>query len=346
MGALRACWSRRCLDFKFEAITSRDRMRHKDTYYIKVWREDEPLKFGLGEAALFRGLSPDDRPDYEAKLSEVCRNVESYVADMGRLDAWPSIKMGLETALSDLENGATHRPFVERFDPIKINGLIWMGDKALMLDRLARKLDEGFGCIKIKIGGIDEQEEYDMLRLLRREAPGVELRLDANGAFKPSEALERLKRLSEFDIHSIEQPIARGQWPEMAALCEVSPIPIALDEELIGVVGDEGCRMLDAITPDYIILKPTLCGGFSGAQVWIEEAEKRGTGWWVTSALESNVGLNAIARFVASHRTSLPQGLGTGELYYNNIPSPLVREGEWLCADESKGWELPDFEWN
>ncbi len=348
---LRAAWTRRRLDFRFEAITSRDRLRHKDTYYIKVWDTSDPDTFGLGEAGLFRGLSYDDRPDYEATLAEVCRSVEIYASDPTILREWPSIAMGLESALLDLRGGGRRilfdTPWTHGHNALRINGLVWMGDFDTMLSRVASKVSEGFSCIKVKVGGIDFGRETELLRLLREVVPAVELRLDANGAFAPSEALTKLETLAQFGIHSIEQPLRQGQWTEMARICSESPIPIALDEELIGLTDtDTRRRMLEAIHPAYIILKPTLTGGFASSEEWIRLAEERGAGWWATSALESNVGLNAIAQWVSSLNPTLPQGLGTGQLYYNNIPSPLTLTGERLTYDPQKPWQIPELEWN
>lgn len=206
-----------------------------------------------------------------------------------------------------------------------------MGDKHTMFQRMSEKLDQGCKCIKLKIGGIDFNEELDLLRYLRQnfDSSTVEIRLDANGAFSPENALEYLKLLSEFDIHSIEQPIRQGQWDKMSELCRLSPIPIALDEELIGFNSDEyKQQLLDSIAPQYIILKPALCGGFSEADRWIKYAECRDIGWWATSALESNIGLSAIAQWVAQYNPQIPQGLGTGALYTNNFPSPLTLIGD------------------
>lgn len=348
---LRAAWTRRRLDFRFEAITSRDRLRHKDTYYIKVWDTSDPDTFGIGEAGLFRGLSFDDRPGYEARLHEVCRDVERHAAEPATLREWPSIAMGLESALLDLRGGGRRilfdTPWTQGHAALHINGLVWMGDFDTMLSRVSLKVSKGFKCIKVKIGGIDFCRETELLRLLREAAPDVELRLDANGAFAPAEALSKLDTLARFGIHSIEQPVRQGQWDEMARICRESPIPVALDEELIGLTDtDVRRRMLDTIRPAYIILKPTLTGGFASSEEWIGLAEERGAGWWATSALESNVGLNAIAQWVSSLNPTLPQGLGTGQLYHNNIPSPLTLSGERLTYDPQKQWQIPELEWN
>ncbi len=331
-------WRRYRLDFRFTAITSRERLRHKDTYFIRL--ADGTGNTGIGEAALFRGLSCDDRPGYEDMLSDVCRRPEHYISDPSLLAGWPSIRMGFETALADLRAGGVMKPFSGEAWRIPINGLIWMGDRETMRDRVDAKLTEGFGCIKIKIGGIDFEDEINLLRYLRSRAPQVQLRLDANGAFTPDNALARLGRLSEFDIHSIEQPIRAGQYEEMARICRESPIPVALDEELIGLDdGAEMADMLDAVSPAFVVLKPTLCGGFSGADQWIRLAEERGIGWWVTSALESNIGLNAIGSWLATKNITMPQGLGTGQLYYNNIPSPLEQCGGEVYVNTGKKWQ-------
>lgn len=342
---MRAEYARYRLNFSFRAVTSRDSMTERDTFFIKAFDSSDPLRWGIGEAALFRGLSCDDRPEFELKLREVCENFDFYAGRPELLADWPSIRMGVETALADLRGGGVREPFGE-LRATEINGLIWMGDRDTMLGRLEEKLASGFKCIKIKIGGIDFEDEIELLRVLREEHPEVELRLDANGAFSPREALRRLERLARFDIHSIEQPIRQGQWREMAEVCRQSPIAVALDEELIGVNrGDDRQRLLDRLMPRYVILKPTLVGGFEASDEWVFRAEEREIGWWATSALESNVGLNAIARWVGTKGNGMPQGLGTGQLYTNNIQSPLRMRGTRLVADSGAGWQFPDLEW-
>ena len=289
----------------------------------------------MGECALFRGLSADDRKNYEEKLEEVCQRIEEV--KMEELEEWSSIRFGVEMALQDLAMGGRQLYFPSAFTEgrlaIEINGLIWMGDKSTMLQRIQQKLEAGFHCIKLKIGAIDFEAELSLLQYIRERfsCEKVELRVDANGAFAPEEAMSKLEALAAFGLHSIEQPIRQGQWEEMAHLCRETPIPIALDEELIGVYGrKKKLELLEKVQPQYIILKPALCGGFSGAREWIELAEKRGIGWWVTSALESNIGLNALAQWVATLGNPMPQGLGTGQLYTNNLWSPLRQEGECL----------------
>ena len=331
----RAEYSRYLLHFKEDAGTSRGVLKEKETFFVKVWDESCPEVFGMGECALFRGLSADDRKNYEEKLEEVCQRIEEV--KMEELEEWSSIRFGVEMALQDLAMGGRQLYFPSAFTEgrlaIEINGLIWMGDKSTMLQRIQQKLEAGFHCIKLKIGAIDFEAELSLLQYIRERfsCEKVELRVDANGAFAPEEAMSKLEALAAFGLHSIEQPIRQGQWEEMAHLCRETPIPIALDEELIGVYGrKKKLELLEIVQPQYIILKPALCGGFSGAREWIELAEKRGIGWWVTSALESNIGLNALAQWVATLGNPMPQGLGTGQLYTNNLWSPLRQEGECL----------------
>lgn len=320
----------------------------KDTYFIVVANGE---RLGVGECALFKGLSCDDTADYKKVLADICNRINIITDE--ELRNYPSIRFGLETALKGLKAGdpfTIYNTSWSRGDgKIRINGLIWMGDKRLMLQRVREKLDRGFSCLKLKIGGVSFEEELDILRQIRQEysATDLELRLDANGAFSHENALERLKRLSEFSIHSIEQPIKAGQIEQMAKICKQSPIAIALDEELIGVNDtNEKKNLLEKIRPQYIILKPALCGGFSGSDEWVKEAESLGIRWWATSALESNVGLNAIAQWCYSKKVTMPQGLGTGQLYTNNIPSPLYMFGENLCYDPNRCWDFPFIQLN
>ncbi|WP_290384626.1 o-succinylbenzoate synthase [uncultured Duncaniella sp.] len=348
---MKATWCKYRLDFRFTAITSREQMRQKDTYYIRLADSESDNICGLGEAGLFRGLSCDDRPDYEQKLAEVCENIDRYAARPSLLADWPSIRFAVETAVRDLSNGGRRiicpSPWTAGKETIVINGLVWMGDSNLMRERIATKLAEGFGCVKIKIGGINFDDEVGLLRFIRQEAPGIQLRLDANGAFTPANALDRLNRLAEFDIHSLEQPIKAGQWTEMRNICQSSPIPIALDEELIGITTKARKEMmLDEIRPQFIVLKPTLTGGIESSEEWIRLAGERGCGWWVTSALESNIGLNTIAQWTATLDSKMAQGLGTGQLYDNNIPSPLTLHGERLSYSPEDEWEIPPLQWH
>lgn len=337
---LTANWVRYRLAFIRESRTSREVLNYKDTYFIKVNDTGRGIT-GYGEAALFRGLSADDTPDFEYILTECCRSVNSL--DIAQIQS-SAVRMGMETAMADMESGGVMKPFISgSIPPIRINGLIWMGSRQFMLDEIGVKLDKGFRCLKLKIGGIDFDSELDILRSIRRRYGRdiLELRLDANGAFTPANALQRLDALSVFNIHSIEQPIKAGQIDAMAEICRKSPVPVALDEELIGIKDDdEKIRLLSDIKPSYIILKPTLCGGFAESDKWISLAGKNGIGWWATSALESNIGLNAIARWAASHKVTMPQGLGTGQLYKNNIPSPLTLDGEYITSKPDNRWDI------
>ncbi len=335
---LQGHYERYVLRFLFEARTSRERMWEKETFFVSL-HESETGRTGVGECGVFRGLSADDRTDYTSLLEYYCLH------PLEALDCeYSSIRMGFETAFKALESndGCLFRgaePWFEGREGIVINGLVWMGDKATMLRRVREKLDAGFTVLKLKIGGINFEEECDILKAIRREysVRDLTVRLDANGSFTPQNALARLESLSKFDIHSLEQPLPAGLTDESARICRESPIAIALDEELIGCRTAKECAsLLDDIHPQYIILKPTLCGGFAGADRWIAEAEKRGIQWWATSALESNVGLNAIAQWVAAKRPTLPQGLGTGQLYANNTPTHMQLRGEKLYNDGRK----------
>jgi len=342
---LTAQYQKHILTFKRPSGTSRGVLKTKETWFLIL---KEKQRFGIGECGILRGLSIDDRPDYEEKLKWVCMNVHLGKEELyQKLTEFPSIQFGVETAFKSLESEKPFELYPSEFTrgnkSIAINGLVWMGDKTFMKQQIAEKLEKGFSCIKMKIGAIDFTEEITLLKSIRKEfSPSeVELRVDANGAFSSSEALEKLKILSELQLHSIEQPIKHGQWEEMAQLCEATPLPIALDEELIGVFSEEKKKqLLQIIKPQYIILKPSLIGGLEGSDIWIALAEENNIGWWVTSALESNVGLNAISQYIFIKNSKLPQGLGTGNLYKNNIPSPLKVEQGALAYKQSIGWDL------
>lgn len=343
---LKAQWCKYRLDFKFLAKTSREAMLAKDTYFVKVFDDSTPEIYGVGECGLFKGLSADDVINYEDILTAVCRNPEMPVPRMS------SIIMGFETAFRDLANGGRHEIFASDWITggrgIEINGLIWMGDKRLMLERVKEKIESGFKVLKLKIGGIGFNDELEILSHIRREfrPSDLTIRLDANGSFAPDDALAMLNRLSCYDIHSIEQPVKAGLVEDMARICRESPIDIALDEELIGLTSaDDKLRLLSAVRPRYVILKPTLCGGFAESDEWIAVAERLGIGWWATSALESNIGLNAIAQWVSSKDSVLPQGLGTGALYHNNVESPIEQTGSALYYNKEKSWRMPVLQW-
>lgn len=344
---MKASYGRYNLNFIKPGGTSRGVLHQKETFFIKLWNESEPEIFGIGEAAIFRGLSADDFPEYELKLKEVCENINDYLPDtLHQLKTFPSIVFGLETAFADLLNSGKRRIFNNEFSfgkqGIRINGLIWMGKPNEMLQQIESKLENGFTCLKLKIGAIDFDEELKLLKTIRQKfsAKALEIRVDANGAFSHAEALSKLEQLAALDLHSIEQPIKAGNWNQMAELCKNTPLPIALDEELIGIFeSSEKNNLLQQIKPQYIILKPSLVGGFSGTTEWINLAQNQNIAWWITSALESNIGLNAIAQFTAQYQLSMSQGLGTGQVFSNNIESPLDLRGEYLFYTDRQ-WNL------
>ncbi|HZH86979.1 MAG TPA: o-succinylbenzoate synthase [Brumimicrobium sp.] len=335
---LKASFEKKIFEFKRPSGTSRGVLTEKKAWFITVWNQDNPEVKGLGECSVIPGLSPDYKSDdvYESKVRDVIEDVDYFSMNLDELKAYPSIYFGLEMALLDLENGGKgvyfDTPFTNGNQSIPINGLIWMGDEDFMRSQIEEKLKEGFSCIKMKIGAIDFEKELEILAGIRNQvsADQITLRVDANGAFSPENAADKLRQLSAFDLHSIEQPIRQGQIDEMHSLCAQNILPVALDEELIGIHDfEEKKHLLKRIKPQFIILKPSLIGGFKGTKEWIDLAEERNIPWWITSALESNVGLDAIAQFTSTYSITLPQGLGTGALYTNNIPSFLtVENGE------------------
>lgn len=344
---LKARYKKYTLLFKRPAGTSRGTLFEKDFWLLFVEDTRLPGKRGVGECSPLKGLSCDDVPDYEDNLRQVAQNIHKVKPES--LTTWPSIRFGLEIAMKDLAVEGDNLLFPSAFTRgergMKINGLIWMGDHEFMRQQIDSKLELGYDCIKMKIGAIDWEAEVALLKRIRKSysSDTLELRVDANGAFPLREAPQKLEELYHLKIHSIEQPIKQGQPEAMAELCRNTPVPIALDEELIGINTDEGKgNLINTIRPQYVILKPSLLGGFKSSREWIEVAEKHGAGWWVTSALESNVGLNAIAQWTYTLGNNMPQGLGTGQLYTNNIPSPLeIAEGQIWYRPEKK-WEL-DF---
>lgn len=347
---MKAAYSKYRLDFITPGGTSRGVLTHKDTYFLKIWDEVCPEQFGIGECALFKGLSAEDDDTYEGKLQELCRNISS---DQGTdLTGYSSITFGFETAILDFSNGCRRiifpSSFVDGNAKIPINGLVWMGTKEEMQSRLEEKLSAGFKTIKIKIGAIDFASELELIKSIRSRysTTDVEIRVDANGAFTPQNVMSHLDALARYDIHSIEQPIRQGQWEEMANVCRNSPIAVALDEELIGISNPMlMMELLRTIRPHYLVLKPSLAGGFSGATEWLKMAAQFNIGAWITSALESNIGLNAIAQWVSTLQPKIPQGLGTGKLFSNNVTSPLEQVGDSVVYNPSKGWIIPQFEW-
>jgi o-succinylbenzoate synthase len=333
------------LVFKKPAQTSRGVMQNHVAYYIVLKNGN---RMGYGEAAPLKGLSIDDRPDFEQKLKECIAFInDGLPIDALPLKDFPSLRFAFEVAFLSLgfDNPFTvYNNFFIAGNPIHINGLVWMNTKTEMLEEAFTKVEQGFDCIKFKVGALDFDEECRMLESFRKRysAFKVELRLDANGGFTTEEADQKLKELSRFDIHSIEQPIRAKQPYYMNELCLKTPIPIALDEELIGVdVALEGEKLLTFIRPQYIIIKPTLIGGLAVSDCWVKHAQKQNIGWWATSALESNIGLNAIAQWCANYDLKLPQGLGTGSLYTNNTPSPLIVSKGLLKYNTHLAWVFP-----
>ena len=354
--SIRFEWIKRTLNFRFDAGTSRGVLKTRPVYWIKAFDPQQPERVGWGEAAPLVKLSLDDTPDFELLLEkELSRlqginfenDAELVLLSLKKIVSpkLPSVRFGLETAILDFLNGGKKRilpnPFFDKNQPIPINGLIWMGDPEFMASQIEEKIDQGFDCIKMKIGAIDFEQELALLKHIRSRFSKNEitLRVDANGAFSVEEAKIKLAELAKLDIHSIEQPIPAGKIKEMAALCKETPLPIALDEELIGVL--EKAELLDSIRSQYIILKPTLLGGILETREWIRLAEERNIGWWMTSALESNIGLNAIAQLASSLNPTIPQGLGTGKLFYNNLDSPLLIESGTISYQSELDWEHP-----
>lgn len=348
------------LFFKFEAGTSRGVLTSKTSYFIIIEKDGSK---GIGEAGPLPGLSIDFLPDLEFQINTIIQEIasvslpqtEKHIADFIKTYIpvhLPSVVFAFETALNELLNKKQGLIFKNDFSinekPILINGLVWMGNKDFMLKQVEEKLKTGYSCIKLKIGAIDFDTECAILSSVRDRfsKDDITLRVDANGAFNPSDALYKLDRLAKYDIHSIEQPIKQGQTEEMASLCRKTPIAIALDEELIGIHSkDMKAQLLDDINPQYIILKPTLVGGVSATDEWITLSEQRGIDWWMTSALESNVGLNAVSQLTAQYLNPLPQGLGTGQLYTNNLISPLALEKESLYYKQSGAkWDTTTLE--
>ena len=335
---MKASWTKRTLNLKQPAGTSRGVIKSRDVWFITLTKNGNN---GIGECAPLLKLSLDHFDQIESKLDKICDNPNSFLNDLSQLAYFPSIRFGLEMALLDLENGGGQNYFGS-FESIKINGLIWMGNSGFMMSQVQQKLDDGWKCIKMKIGALGFEKECQILQSIRSRFSRneLELRVDANGAFSKNDVNEKLEKLAEFDLHSIEQPIKPGQWDLLAELCESSPIPIALDEELIPLVNDaERIEMLENVNPQYLVLKPSLLGGFSESEKWIELAKKRNIAWWVTSALESNIGLNAISRWTAKMSPNGFQGLGTGQLFTNNITSPLKVKSGKLSIDKMPIWK-------
>ena len=350
---MKATYHKYILQFKRPSGTSRGVMTEKETWFIVLEKEG---KKGIGECGILRGLSIDDRPDYEEKLRWTCANIHLGESQLWEaLIEFPSIQFGVEMAFRSLVSESPFLLFPSDFTDgkksIPINGLVWMGEESFMKQQIEEKLADGFRCVKLKIGAIDFDAELELLRFIRQHftPEQVEIRVDANGAFDSHLALNKITQLSEFEIHSIEQPIKKNNTDSMADLCKTTPIPIALDEELIGVFSlEEKEVLLQKIKPQYLILKPSFIGGFRGTKEWISLAEKHQIGWWITSALESNIGLNAIAQFTFLQHNLMPQGLGTGALYTNNFDCPLqVSQGQlWYKKDADWDFNFDPKNWN
>ena len=342
---MKATYHKYILHFKRPSGTSRGVMNNKETWFIILEKEG---KKGIGECGILRGLSIDDRPDYEAKLQWTCANIHLGVNQLWEaLIEFPSIQFGVEMAFRSLASETPFLLFPTEFTKgvksIPINGLVWMGEEPFMKQQIEEKLADGFSCIKLKIGAIDFEKELQLLRYIRQyfTPEQVEIRVDANGAFTTTVALDKIMQLAGFNIHSIEQPIQKNNTDSMAELCKITPIPIALDEELIGVFSlEEKEQLLQKIKPQYIILKPSFIGGFRGTKEWILLAEKYKIGWWITSALESNIGLNAIAQWAFLQHNLMPQGLGTGALYTNNFDCPLAVFKGQLWYQKERQWDF------
>ena len=338
-----ASYKKYVLNFKNPSGTSRGILTTKETWFIILENNN---KKGIGECGLLRGLSVDDVPNYEQKLIWACNNIDKGFEWLWQeLLEYPSIQFGLETAFKSLASEDPFLLFPSNFthshDKMLINGLVWMGSESFMKTQIEQKIKQGFKCIKLKIGALNFDVELGLIQFIRNHfsAQEIEIRVDANGAFSASDALQKLKKLADFNLHSIEQPIAKNQFIEMQTLCKTTPIPIALDEELIGVFEIKDKEALIAtIRPQFIILKPSFIGGFKGTLQWISIAEKYNVKWWVTSALESNIGLNAIAQWTYLQNNLLPQGLGTGGLYTNNFDCPLEVVDGFLQYNQKLKW--------
>jgi o-succinylbenzoate synthase len=326
-------------------------------YYLQLATTQNPDCVGVGEVAPLLGLSPDARPDLETAIQDLCQRLrginapksidEVYVLAKELVNNdWPALRFGLEVALLDWLNGGQRlifdTPFAQGKEGLLTNGLVWMNTLSEMYQQAQDKIALGFECVKMKIGALDFEQECGLLAALRQtHSPDrLTLRVDANGAFSPQEAEAKLQRLAQYQLHSIEQPIMAGQLADMARLCRTSPVPIALDEELIVHRTTEAKQnLLMQVQPAFIILKPTLVGGLAQTAEWIQLAQAQNIGWWITSALESNIGLNAIAQFCATYQPTLPQGLGTGGLYHNNLEAPLSLQNQHLYYNPNKEWQ-------
>lgn len=343
---MKAYFQKRFLKFKNPAGTSRGILKTKPSWYIYLYDEEDPSYKGVGECSIIPGLSIDDEEKIEVTLSEICKKINANDYNFkDTLPDFPAIQFALETAYLDYHVKGSKvlfpSSFTEGEQGIHINGLIWMGSLSSMQEQIENKLSNNFQCIKIKIGALNFKDEFSLLKKLRERysTKDLEIRVDANGAYTPQEAYENMGKLAGLNIHSIEQPIIPTQIYEMAELCSKAPIPVALDEELFGITPVENKRkLIEIIKPHYLVLKPSMLGGFNETLHWINIAKSFQIGWWITSALESNIGLNAIAQWTFKQNVTIPQGLGTGNLFINNINSPLIINKEQLFYDPIKNW--------
>ncbi|MCU4165041.1 o-succinylbenzoate synthase [Carboxylicivirga caseinilyticus] len=344
---LEADFKKHILKFNFPGGTSRGVLYEKPSWYLRL--RDDNGKTGIGEISVIPGLSPDEESHLDEMLPELCSNINTIIPEFHtKYKSLPALRFGIEMALQSLQAKSTFELFESSFticsDSIKINGLIWMGDIPNMNRQIESKLEQGFSCLKMKIGALNFEDELKVLQGIRQRFSKdvLEIRVDANGSFQMEDTMNKLDQLAALHLHSIEQPIKAGQWEKMSEICSKTPLPIALDEELIGVHdSEERNKMLSLIKPQYIILKPSLTGGFASSTEWIKLAEERRVGWWVTSALEGNIGLNAIAQWVYTLNNKMPQGLGTGQVFGNNIESPLYLKGDNLNYNPTKSWVNP-----
>ena len=349
---IHATWKELTLTPRFPLGTSKGVIKARTVWYLIAWDAERPQVRGIGEAALFPGHSKEFPADVRTKLLELCSDTSNWGQRLhDDLMQVPSVRFAVEQCLRDLQASGSKILFPSEFTlghaGLPINGLVWMGDMATMRERIKTQIDGGSRCVKMKIGGIGIADELQLLADVRREfnAKELTLRVDANGAFTNGNVMPVLERLAALEVESIEQPVSPGLYEVMAELCATSPLPVALDEDLIGISTPEGKKdLLDHVKPQYIVIKPSMVGGWAAAQEWIDLAQERGIGWWITSALESSIGLNAIAQWTATLGVTIPQGLGTGSVYSDNVPSPLsVSAGELKYRPEIP-WNLERFE--
>ncbi|PSM51675.1 o-succinylbenzoate synthase [Campylobacter blaseri] len=338
----------RNLQFKRVAKTSRKSFNERLVWYV-VLQDDE--KIGVGECAPIEGLSAESEKEVEIWLKKVSDDPIYYIKNLPYIKGMPSsVKFALEVANLDLNSQKNGVLFPSKFsdgkDSIKINGLIWMGDLKYMQEQIQTKLENGYKCIKLKIGALNFNDELNLIKEIRKNFNKDELiiRVDANGGFSYKDAIVNLEKLAKLDVHSIEQPIPKDNWTHMRSLCDYSVLDIALDEELIGVNSlREKEILLDSIKPKYLVLKPSLHGGLMGCDEWINLSKRRGIKWWITSYLESNLALNAISQWAYMKNPKIHQGLGTGGLFLNNISSPLYLDSENLHFDSSKAMDYKEL---